>query len=311
MVVPQMRIDVHQHVWTAPLLERLAARSEPPLISRRGGLAILHARGERPFVLAEGAGAGERRAEQVRADGLDLALVSMSSPIGIEALAREHALELIEAQREGVSALGPAFLPWGPLALERAQPEDVDALLRAGCVGVSIPAGALASLAGLDRVGPLLERLSMLQAPLFVHPGPAPGAPAPETVLSEPLWWRALTDYVAQMQAAWLVFAAQGRREHPRLRIVFAMLAGLAPALAERLATRGGPPVQLEHPFTFYDTSSYGAEAVEAMVRLVGERQLLYGSDRPVVEPIATARDAELQENAAELLVAGAALRAA
>ena len=311
MVVPEMRIDVHQHVWTAPLLERLAARSEPPLISRRGGLAILHARGERPFVLAESADAGERRAEQLRADGLDLALVCISSPIGIEALAREQALELIAAQLEGVRALGPAFLPWGPLALEGAQPEDVDELLRAGCVGVSLPAGALASLAGLERVGPLLERLSLLQAPLFVHPGPAPGAPAAESVLNEPLWWRALTDYVAQMQAAWLVFAAQGRREHPRLRVVFAMLAGLAPALAERLATRGGPPVQLEHPFTFYDTSSYGGDAVETMVRLVGERQLLYGSDRPVVQPITTARDPELQENAADLLVAGAALRAA
>ncbi len=311
MVVPQMRIDVHQHLWTAPLLERLAARSEPPLISRRGGLAILHARGERPFVLAEGADAGERRAEQLRADGLDLALVCISSPIGIEALAREQALELIEAQLACVRALGTAFLPWGPLALEGARPEDVDELLRAGCVGVSLPAGALASLAALERVGPLLERVSVLQVPLFVHPGPAPGAPAAESALNEPLWWRALTDYVAQMQAAWLVFAAQGRREHPRLRIVFAMLAGLAPALAERLATRGGPPVELEHPFTFYDTSSYGADAVETMVRLVGERQLLYGSDRPVVQPIATARDPELQENAAELLAASVALRAA
>jgi predicted TIM-barrel fold metal-dependent hydrolase len=308
-----MRIDAHQHVWTEPLLERLAARSEPPLIARRrGGLAILHARGERPFVLADDAGADERRAAELRADGLDLALVSMSSPIGVEALAREAALELIAAQLQGVRALGPAFLPWGPLALDGAQPADVDALLRAGCVGVSLPAGALASFAWLERVGPLLERLSVLKAPLFVHPGPAPGAPAaPEIVLDEPLWWRALTDYVAQMQAAWLVFATRGRREHPRLRVVFAMLAGLAPALGERLATRGGPPVQPKDPLTFYDTSSYGADAVETMVRLVGERQLLYGSDRPVVQPIATARDRELQENAAELLAAGAALRAA
>ena len=39
-----------------------------------------------------------------------------------------------------MSALGPAFLPWGPLALDGAQPADVDALLRAGCVGVSLPA---------------------------------------------------------------------------------------------------------------------------------------------------------------------------
>jgi hypothetical protein len=35
----------------------------------------------------------------------------------------------------------------------------------------------------------------------------------------------------------------------------------------------------------FYDTSSYGPRAVRAMARIVGPEQLVYGSDRPVVEP--------------------------
>ena len=48
--------------------------------------------------------APERRASLVAADGLDLALVALSSPIGIEALPRDSALELIEAQLEGVAA---------------------------------------------------------------------------------------------------------------------------------------------------------------------------------------------------------------
>ena len=43
------------------------------------------------------------------------------------------------------------------------------------------------------------------------------------------------------MQAAWLTFATHGRRELPRLRVVYAMLAGGGPLLSERLATRGGP----------------------------------------------------------------------
>jgi 6-methylsalicylate decarboxylase len=106
------------------------------------------------------------------------------------------------------------------------------------------------------------------------------------------------------MQAAWLTFASRGRREHPDLTVVFAMLAGGAPLLAQRLATRGGPPVGLGDQRTFYDTSSHGPAAVEAMARLVGEAQLIYGSDRPVIEPIVTDRDAALQTNG-DSLIAG------
>jgi hypothetical protein len=52
----------------------------------------------------------------------------------------------------------------------------------------------------------------------------------------------------AQMQAAWLAFVTAGRSEHPHLDVVFAMLAGGAPLLVERLAARGGPAVDLRDP---------------------------------------------------------------
>jgi predicted TIM-barrel fold metal-dependent hydrolase len=45
------------------------------------------------------------------------------------------------------------------------------------------------------------------------------------------------------------------------------------------------------------------------MARLVGERHLLYGSDRPVIEPEPSQRDASLQTNASKLL-AGLAVAA-
>ena len=41
---------------------------------------------------------------------------------------------------------------WGALALDRADPDDVDRALRRGCVGLSLPAGALASVDGLARL---------------------------------------------------------------------------------------------------------------------------------------------------------------
>jgi hypothetical protein len=106
-----------------------------------------------------------------------------------------------------------------------------------------------------------------------------------ETAPSDPPWWPALSGYVSQMQAAWLSFAAAGRPAHPRLHVVFATLAGLGPLLYERLAARGGPAVDPRDPLTFYETSSFGAPTIAAFAAVAGEGSLLYGSDRPVVEP--------------------------
>jgi predicted TIM-barrel fold metal-dependent hydrolase len=158
----------------------------------------------------------------------------------------------------------------------------------------------------IDAIGPVLDRAASLELPVFVHPGRACGDRSAVADFGEPLWWRALTDYVAQMQAAWLAFAGHGRREHPTLKVVFAMLAGCAPLGVERLASRGGPAVELRDPLTYYETSSYGPAALEMMARRIGEGQMLYGSDRPVIEPQATGREALLQENgAAALRLAG------
>jgi len=296
-----MRIDVHQHIWTESLIERLAARDALPLVRRRRGLTVLHSTAEQPYLIDAAAEAPERRAALVRRDGLDLALIAISSPIGIEALPRESALELIGAHLEGIRALPDRFTAWGPLPLDGIDADDVDDVLAQGCVGVSLPAGALGGAGQLARIGPVLDRITARRVPLFVHPGRGLGQRQVEAGFGEPRWWRALTDYVAQMHAAWLTFTTIGRREHPELVMLFAMLAGCAPLLSERLDSRGGPAVDLRDPGIFYETSSYGPAAVEMMARTVGAAQLLYGSDRPVIEPIATGREAMLQTNGADL----------
>ena len=300
---PPTRTDVHQHVWTAPLLDALAARERLPFVRRSGGIAVLHCVGEQAWAIDLVSETPRGRADLVREDGLDQALIALSSPIGIEALPREEARELIDAHLDGVTELGPEFTAWGPLPLDRPDPHDVDGLIARGCAGVSVAAGALADPTALDRIGAGLERAQRLGAPVFVHPGPAPGLHLPQPSLDQPLWWPALTTYVAEMQAAWLTFVTIGRREHPRLRILFAMLAGGAPLLSERLAVRGGPPIELRDPLTFYETSSYGPVAIQAMADRVGAGQLLYGSDRPVIEPVPAAGwDMTLQANAAQFV---------
>lgn len=292
-----MRVDVHQHLWTEPFVERLEARDTLPLLRRRNGLTILHTAFEQPCLIDLAGEAPHRRADLIRRDGLDRAVVAISSPIGIEALPQPKALELIDAYLEGAAELPEQFAVWGPVALDGADPDQVDRLLAAGCVGVSVPAGALSGPRRLDRIGPLLQRVAEHGLPLFVHPGPAAGDHAADWSLAEPLWWRPLTSYVSQMQAAWLTFVTLGRWHHPELKVVFSLLAGGAPLLSERLEARGGPPIDLRDRGVFYDTSSYGPEAIAAVAARVGEGQVLYGSDRPVLDPTDQASLIGFQEN--------------
>jgi predicted TIM-barrel fold metal-dependent hydrolase len=147
----------------------------------------------------------------------------------------------------------------------------------------------------------VLEALERRGAPLFVHPGAASGP------VDTPPWWPALTDYIAQMNAAWHAFVIAGRPSHPGLRVLFAMLAGGAPLHAERLAARRGPAGAVLDPGFFYDTSSYGTRAVDAIIRVVGVDQIVFGSDRPVAKPAACALGAAVEqaarvENPARLL---------
>jgi len=291
-----MRIDVHQHLWTEPLLAALEQRTTPPFA--RGG--TIHTPGEAPATIDLGGERPQARRALLARDGVDRAVIAISSPIGIEALPRAQAQPLIDAHLDGVLAAGETFMAWGPIALDAMGPADVDAVCDRGAIGVSMPAGALSSAAAVGAAMAVLERACTRGVPVFVHPGPgiadAPPGPAP----GEPPWWPAMTRYVSQMQAAWLALETFARPPLPSLRVVYAMLAGCAPLLGERLAARSGsgaPP----SPLSFYETSSFGAIAIDAMARAVGIAQLLHGTDRPVVEPAIHGRERELAEHAAWL----------
>jgi hypothetical protein len=60
------------------------------------------------------------------------------------------------------------------------------------------------------------------------------------------------------------------------------------------LEARGGAAAGEADPFTFYDSSSYGPAAIGQLAAAVGSEQILYGSDRPVVEPRCDLTTAEL-----------------
>jgi len=70
------------------------------------------------------------------------------------------------------------------------------------------------------------------------------------------------------------------------LRLLFAAGAGLAPVHHERHVARGGDRPIIDRD-VFVDTSSYGPQALDALVRVLGIDVLALGSDRPYAEPLA------------------------
>jgi predicted TIM-barrel fold metal-dependent hydrolase len=274
-----MRVDVHQHLWPEPFLAALAARRTAPRLRGRWGRWTLELAGEPacPVDLADHD--PDRRRALLDADGIERALLAPSLPLGIEHLAPEEAWPLIDAWHDGVLELGERFGVWGTAPVADLGSAEVDQLLDRGCVGLAVGADTLATPAGVERIGPALEALARRGAPLFVHPGAAP--PVNGRV---PSWWPALTSYVAQMQAAWHAFALAGRGAHPDLIVCFAMLGGAAPVHDERLVARGAH-VGASDDRVFVETSSYGPRAVDTMLRFLGVDQIVFGSDRPVVEP--------------------------
>jgi 6-methylsalicylate decarboxylase len=302
--------DVHQHLWPEPLVEALARRRREPCVRRDGRGWRMRLAGETDSPFGPATHDPVQRLRSARAAGLERVLVCSSLPLGLEALREDEARPLLAAWHAGVRDAGPGFDVWGAVPLDGGTPTDVDGLLDDGAIGVALPAGALAGPRGVDAAGPLLERLEARGAPLLVHPGAAP-ADAPSAAPAA--WWPALTRYVADMHDAWHAWVAWGRPAHPRLRVCFAMLAGLAPLHGERLAARGGPPEALSDPLAFYDTSSYGPRAWAAMAAAVGPDQLVFGSDRPVVDAVppddveGIGREALVRSNVARLLTGASA----
>lgn len=272
-------IDVHQHLWPDALVTELRRRTEPP---RLDGW-LLHTATEAPFRVDPG-----HHDPTARLD-LDhdraLVLLSLSAPLGIEALPPEEAEPLLNAWHTGLLALatesGGRFAGWasvsehepdltGLATLFAEHPETV--------VGVQIPAGQLADPGALDRVAPVLQACADAGRPVLVHPGVA------QATIDSPPWWPAMVDYPNQLQAAWWTWRAAGRRLVPGLRMCFVAGAGLAPVQHERFAARSGEAFVID-PDVFVDTSSYGRQGVDALVRALGVDALVLGTDRPYAGP--------------------------
>ena len=171
------RIDVHQHLWTERLLGALEQRTDAAAAAPARRAVVARAR--RRAAVRAGPRARRTRSRRVAQLGDARHGPRASSACRPRSASRrlpdDEARELLGAwDADADAAPRRAAGAGASVAARRARPGRLDRALDRGRVGLSLPADALASARGLERLGPLLERLESRGAPLFVHPGPRP-----------------------------------------------------------------------------------------------------------------------------------------
>ena len=250
----------------------------------------------------------DRRLEVLDREGTDLAVISISTPVGCEALPAAEAAPLIGAYNDGaadlVAAAGGRLAAFAAAVVDDpdAAATDLARRLDSDFAGLSLPSEALATPLGIERMAPLLHVLEQRGRPLFVHPGPAPWSPPDPAADGLPGWWTSLGQYPAQSQRAFFTWRAAGAERYPRLRVIFAIMAGGAPFLEGRYRTFAREPGRID-PNVFLETASAQRLALDLGMATYGVEQILYGTDIPVIDP-APVRSAvdTLGETVAELL---------
>jgi hypothetical protein len=256
-------VDVHQHLWPEPLIGALSRRRRPPRL--KGSILEL------PDGMALGIDLDAHRLETRLAlldrCGIDVAFVSLPPSLGFGTVADGEWSELAAAYERGI--------------LELAEGSDRLVALSAGSSDERFDGSCIAAsaLLALDEIAPVLDALERRGSFVFVHPGPAgpiPGASA---------WWPAVVEHTAQMQAAYAAWLARGAERWPRLRVVFAILAGGGPFQLERLQSRGVSGRDSLHENVLFETASYGRRALELCLSTLGVSQILFGSGAPTLDP--------------------------
>jgi hypothetical protein len=255
--------DIHQHLWPPSFFSALSARSQPPRLRGRG----LELAGAPVWQLDVESHDLDTRLGLMDRLELERAVVSLQPTLGIDQLPRDEAFELTETWEAGILELADAA-DGRIVPLAAREPA-------AGFAGVCVSGAALRDL---DALAPRLDALVESDRFLFVHPGAAttpPGAPS---------WWRAIVDYTAEMQAAYIAWLATGAARWPDLDVVFAILAGGAPIQLERMAARGVDERSAMLPRLWFDTATYGRRALDLVMSTYGVERVLFGSDLPVVD---------------------------
>lgn len=288
-------IDVHTHMMSREWLDLLVERSGDYTVGEvAGGHRALYRSGTAFVTLTEGMFDYDLRIAEMDKAGVDLAIVSLTCPSvfwgGEEVSVRAARLindQMAAERRRRPERIGfLATLPWqypdrAVAELERAH--------EAGAAGVMV----LATIDGValtdPRHAPVWRAIDERALPVLVHPTTPPGVENLDMDRYHLVWSVGFTFDTTLALARMILDGFLDR--YPNLKIIGSHAAGTLPFLMGRLDSGFNSfasvrEVIKELPSTyagrvFADSIAYSPESLALTVEVLGERNVLFGSDYP------------------------------
>jgi aminocarboxymuconate-semialdehyde decarboxylase len=288
-------IDVHTHIFTHKWLDLLKTHGGAYNIQTRPDGQQEVFRGNTPVVIPQkGHFDFDLRIRHMDAAGIDISIVSLTCPNvfwGDEAIsclaARETNDTIAAAQTAHPDRIRWfASLPW---EYPQAAVEELKRACGNGASGVMV----LANIAGRSLTDPMFEpiwnEIDRRALPVLVHPTDPPGAEQMDMTKYD-LSWSVGFMFDTTLAITRMIFDGFFDR-YPNLKIIASHAGGALPYLAGRF--RKGDEVEIPQrrrmqrkPIDYlrhihYDCITYSPESLAFLISIVGDEQVMFGTDWP------------------------------
>jgi predicted TIM-barrel fold metal-dependent hydrolase len=321
-------IDMHAHYLPPELADLLRARKFLPRIESTGeGRELFH----RPFGTTDFDPAYveiDKRVPQLRELGIETQLLSLPGLIGIDSLAAEESLPMLQVFNNGLAEVlrrypgqfyGLTGLPMADIATATAELRR--GVTELGFIGAILPINSFATVDEARRLAPLFEVGEEFGLHFFVHPGRRPDEVKPmlQAADTAPGWpgtlpIRALNVQTNIARATVTLLYSDFLDAWPNVTLHVANLGGTYPMIEERIVNLSKvrlpdqPPVTERARKIYVDCGSLGPEAIEIAVDVFGADRILLGSDTPTFRAewaLSAIRDAEITDAGKEAILSG------
>jgi predicted TIM-barrel fold metal-dependent hydrolase len=292
-----MTIDMHAHWNPKEFNDALRARSEKPMITRGDDGRDYLESGFNRAPLIDGAESIDQRLADMDRNGVQRAVLSLTTVYGVEKLPVADSLPLCRAFNDAVAAAcrahpdrfsGLAALPVAEIDVALAEFERVMAL--PGMVGALLPSDGFLSLRRAEKFRPILAAADRHGAMLLVHYGKIANDPdAPHVDSSDNGGYRVGTlDMQSRLSSNMITFCLTDLlAAYPNATVLSHNLGGNIPSEVERLDHRclidnpgqELPSKRIRAARVMVDCNSLGARSIEHAVEVYGAERIVYGSD--------------------------------
>ena len=288
-------IDVHTHMFTHKWLELLKAKAGIYNVKTRPDGQQEIFRGDTPVVIPQkGHFDWNLRIQHMDQAGIDVSVVSLTCPNvywGGEEVSVQAAIEandnVADAQREYPDRIRWfASLPW---EYPQRAVQELERSCAKGAAGVMV----LANVAGRSLTDPMFapvwREIDRRALPVLVHPTDPPGVDAMDMTKFD-LSWSVGFMFDTTLAITRMIFEGFFD-QYPNLKIIASHGGGTLPYLVgrfekgdevelpQRRQMKRKPTDYLRH--IYYDSITYNLGALKYLVSVVGEEQVMLGTDWP------------------------------